>query len=324
MFVSNFALAESAKCYHLSPSVQKIVGNFVDGQLSGKGSIFFKDKTKMKVEFHNGYINGQVLMFNKHKELQYIGSYENGVPHGPFWNIYDNEFIQIQFENGKLIDQNVILIDTDLQLAKIGALTNQTYFQNSQKIQPKFTDYNCVKVISSVHPHQGIRVTKTTSDKLPLKIAYDVTENRLIVRPSNILYFNRVPKTASMSFAFLIKALGYDNGYDVDMGINRKREVFHDDFIGTQEEMYKVLQIHENSAKCRHYAFFKLDGWNPDWFSIIRNPIERVIFKCSWRASNRPVGFRKSVLGSRLRNTHYPGRRKSRAAQKNARRGSVF
>ena len=38
----------------------------------------------------------------------------------------------------------------------------------------------------------------------------------------------------------------------------------------------------------------------------------------------RPVGLRKSVLGSRLQKTHYPGRRPSKDARKNARRGSVF
>ena len=46
------------------------------------------------------------------------------------------------------------------------------------------------------------------------------------------------------------------------------------------QEVDSILRTHSPTVKVRHYAFldFARMGykWNPDWFSLVRNPIEKV------------------------------------------------
>ena len=57
-------------CYTILPIINKITGKFENGNFHGKGTIFYHDETKMKVTFHKGVINGLVLIFDKHDDLQ--------------------------------------------------------------------------------------------------------------------------------------------------------------------------------------------------------------------------------------------------------------
>ena len=52
------------------PTINKISGSFKNGSFNGKANIFYNDETKMKVTFDHGVINGNVLIFNKHEDLQ--------------------------------------------------------------------------------------------------------------------------------------------------------------------------------------------------------------------------------------------------------------
>ena len=57
-------------CYTILPIINKISGKFEKGNFHGKGTIFYHDETKMKVTFYKGVINGIVLIFDKHDDLQ--------------------------------------------------------------------------------------------------------------------------------------------------------------------------------------------------------------------------------------------------------------
>ena len=57
-------------CYTLLPTIDKITGKFEQGNFHGKGTIFYHDEIKMKVTFQKGIINGLVLIFDKHDDLQ--------------------------------------------------------------------------------------------------------------------------------------------------------------------------------------------------------------------------------------------------------------
>ena len=58
-------------CFKLLPAIKKISGAKMDkGNLNGKGSVTFQDETKLKVTFNKSIIHGQVLLFDKHEELQ--------------------------------------------------------------------------------------------------------------------------------------------------------------------------------------------------------------------------------------------------------------
>ena len=104
-------------------------------------------------------------------------------------------------------------------------------------------------------------------------------EHRVIVRPSQILYFNRVAKTGSQSFIALFKQLSPKLGYQVTPKIYQ-RESVGDSFEGVLQEVDSVLRIPNPSIIVRHYSFvdFPQYGsiWRPDWFSMVRDPIDKV------------------------------------------------
>ena len=78
----------------------------------------------------------------------------------------------------------------------------------------------------------------------------------------------------------LLIHLGYNLGFDVALS-EEPREIIIEE--GNLSEIGKILQGHnEGYIWARHYSFidFKRFGlrWSPYWISIVRDPVERVIF----------------------------------------------
>ena len=67
-----FLVKSSRKhCFELLPAIKKISGaKMENGVLNGKASVTFQDETKIKVNFYQSIIHGQVSLFDKHEELQ--------------------------------------------------------------------------------------------------------------------------------------------------------------------------------------------------------------------------------------------------------------
>ena len=69
-------------------------------------------------------------------------------------------------------------------------------------------------------------------------------------------------------------------GYDVNTG-HQKYENVQDTRKGILNEVNSILRTHKPMVKIRHYAFldFAQFGyqWNPDWFNLVRDPIEKVL-----------------------------------------------
>ena len=171
--------------------------------MNGQGGIWYKDDTYMKVHFSNGYVDGLILLFNNHHTLQAIGRYTHGFPRGPFWVIYENHFIQVHFEDGYLSSNNIFIVNTDQQSALTGSLRKQNYVSAVKRVvKSKVLTKQCIMLIASTLETLPIQRDNV---KLPIKIIWLADENRLMIRPAKMLYFNRVPKTASMSFAFMLK-----------------------------------------------------------------------------------------------------------------------
>ena len=78
----------------------------------------------------------------------------------------------------------------------------------------------------------------------------------------------------------MLKYLGKNLGYDVEDGLElRLVEDVQDSLKGQQDQMDSFIHKHNDYVKCKHYSFindFGNQDWSPDWFSIVRNPIERV------------------------------------------------
>lgn len=48
-----------------------------------------------------------------------------------------------------------------------------------------------------------------------------------------------------------------------------------------KDEVNNLLRTHKNLVNVRHYSFIDFEKlgykWRPDWFSVVRHPIEKVI-----------------------------------------------
>ena len=230
----------------------------------------------MVVVFQNGVVHGRVLIYDKFDHLQGFGFYENGLPQGPFWFNYESNYIQVHFEKGHLVSENCVLLDVDKKWAMIGTLKNQAYLLGAQKFNVSFGLHKGMNIV--LKPKERL-LTMKEDMQLPLKISSSLQSQRVMIRPSNILYFNRIPKTASFSVAYLLESIGFNHGYNVDFG-ERSNEVIFEDHAGITKDMTNLLQIQENYAYCRHFSFYNLSEWGyswiPDWFTIVRDPIQRV------------------------------------------------
>ena len=276
-------------CYALDSSVTKIKGRFSKGKLQGKGIITYIDKTKMEANFRQNIVHGPVLVRNKHNTIQALGYFENGQAHGPFWFIHESTFIQVHFCHGEAVEENVILVDADTRHVDIGTLQNGTILKNARRLSEIETGkyLSTVTVKIPLNDSSLIKLNNQTTQpwviKLPLKIvAVPSNVQRLIVRPSRIMYFNRVAKTGTLNMLMLMKSLGVHLGYDVDLGFRLDgSERLQDDHDGLSREVDSLVQTHKDTIKARHYAFFDVTiwtgyNWIPVWFSIVRDPIERV------------------------------------------------
>ena len=292
-------------CYALNVSVTKIKGQFSKGKLQGKGILTYNDKTKMEANFHQNIVHGPVLIRNKHNTIQALGYYENGQAHGPFWFIHDSTFLQVHFCHGETVEENVILVDADTRHVDIGTLQNGTFLKNVRRISEIETEKYLSIVTVKIPPNDSLiqlnNQTQPWAVKLPLKIIAIPSNQRLIVRPSRIMYFNRVAKTGTLSMLMLMKSLGVHLGYDVDLGFRLDgSERLQDDHDGLSREVDSLVQTHKDTIKARHYAFFDVTNWGynwiPVWFSIVRDPIERVRSKELYRVFEPKLGKSSSRL----------------------------
>ena len=97
-------------------------------------------------------------------------------------------------------------------------------------------------------------------------------------------YCFRIAKTGSRTLISILASIGKHLGFQVQVPAFQ-HETLYDDRNGVRKEIYEIISGHENNiVRSRHYSFinFKEYGleWYPDWFSIVRDPVERVIQTC--------------------------------------------
>ena len=100
----------------------------------------------------------------------------------------------------------------------------------------------------------------------------------ILVQPSDVLYFNRVAKTGTTSLVKLIQILSKRLHYK---GVGTVESIIYDSLEGQLEKINSILSLNQPTVWVRHYAFLDFESfgykWKPEWMSIVRNPIERVI-----------------------------------------------
>ena len=274
--LNHSALLKRKDCYKLEWFVDKVSGaNMINGLLEGTATLLFHDQTRMKAYFHQGIITGQVLIFDKHDNVRGFGLYENGLPHGPFWFVYEYQFMQVLFFGGEMFEDRIVLVDTENNSVVTGKLTDGSRLVDIFNVEVSFGDLKGIKVAQITK-----KLQRRKDLKLPLRIIAAPMEQRIIIKPAKILYFLRVAKTGSLSVMHLLGQLGLKLDYEVVKSQSPLFEILTDNPSGISKEVGKLISTHNNIAYCRHYSFidFKTYGypWMPDWFSLVRHPIEKV------------------------------------------------
>ena len=123
--------------------------------------------------------------------------------------------------------------------------------------------------------------------KLPFSIFLQ-DRHQIIIRPSKLLYYNRIAKTGSQSFIYLLMKQGEKLGFEVWKKLwapwwknNPGPEILADSEEGIDQEIQSVLKINKPMVIVKHYCFIDFkeklgSAWSPDWFNIVRHPIDKV------------------------------------------------
>ena len=167
--------------------------------------------------------------------------------------------------------------------ATIGTLVNGTYLKNPQKIEIDWIgEYHCLQTIripSELPNSDNNNNNNKEVVKLPIKVVEMLEQQKIMIRPSQIMYFNRVAKTGSQSFIKLFFTLAPKLGYEVFPGVRQVESVL-DTIGGLYEDVQSLLKRQRATIQVRHYSFVDLErfgyDWSPDWFSLVRDPIEKV------------------------------------------------
>ena len=238
----------------------------------------------MEANFDHGIINGKVRIFqsaSRQESLLAVGLYKNGLPHGPFWILSpkQDQYMQVHFREGKLVPENTLILDFEAEWAILGTLVNGSHLLNPTKIELDWVgEYNCMQVLRIPKEVSGEVLTHKV--KTQSSIVGVPESQRIIARPSKMMFFNRVAKTGSQSFIHLLITLGETLDYEVIPQI-RQVEKVADTEAGIQEEVNTMVFSQKNLVMVRHYNFIDFtkygSPWYPDWFNVVRDPIDKVI-----------------------------------------------
>ena len=97
---------------------------------------------------HTPLFVGLVRGFDRNKVFEMVGNFRNGFPHGPFWigNVFQNNYTFMHFNNGKIINENVVLLNVNSNTGVMGNFANGSLLEQAHETPINwFGDYNCMK-----------------------------------------------------------------------------------------------------------------------------------------------------------------------------------
>ena len=143
--------------------------------------------------------------------------------------------MQVHFNEGKIVPENTLLVDFEAEWAILGTLVNGSHLLNPLKIELDWVgEYNCMQVLRIPKEISGEPLDHQV--KLPSTILGLPESQRVMVKPSKMMFFNRVAKTGSQSIIHLLVTLGEKLGYKTIPQI-RQRETVADNEKGIREEV---------------------------------------------------------------------------------------
>ena len=206
----------NSNCYELLNIIGSLHGKFQNGKLNGRGEIVYEDdETILEGNFFKGILNGKVRLFTNQDWLLFVGQFEAGLPHGPFWifSRFYNQFIFMHFEHGKIFEEEVILYSPEEKKLLKGKMVENSFLKDAKEVKiSKIGQYNCLQVIKT-EEIEGHQTKQEDLIRLPVKIFSSIKDQRILIRPGKLLYYNRVAKTGSQSFTRLLFEMGKKHGY---------------------------------------------------------------------------------------------------------------
>ena len=178
--------------------------------------------------------------------------------------------------------KDIIWIDLTLSFNISGSLASQgsNILENVREFH-----INEIGKYQSMYVLQKENVDSSPTDfkhMLPFIIDGIPSQKRIMITQSRILYFQRIAKTGSRTFIQILRNLGTNLGYFVDVP-SYKAEMMGADENEIKKEIKNILVSHRDSVvRSRHFNFIDFEKygveWNPHWFSVVRDPVERVCY----------------------------------------------
>ena len=237
-----------------------------------------------------------------------------GLPHGPFWVfsfLSKHQFMYVHFNHGNLVHENSIVIDTNAKYAMIGTL-NRTHLVDAEMVHLEdIAKYQCMPVLKMPLYDPNINESGVGRQQIlsPFTINSDINLQRIMIRSSKIMFYNRVAKTGSKSISELFRNLDKKNDFVVE-SIHLSKEASFESDDCLKWKISKLLKISRPMVLIQHYSFIDLSKfgytWSPDWFNIVREPVEKVISYFYYRRAGWVIAERlKQFPNKKLETVQY-------------------
>ena len=154
------------------------------------------------------------------------------------------------------------------------------------------TSWQCIHIVKeAMVPQDDI---ERDSIRLPVKIITDREKGRLQVKNSQVIFFNPIARTGTETFMWILHELKnkFEESFEIQMpsssGTDRRRPPPKTRLRDSYQNIAAVVnQISTQKDRplvyARPYNFidFSEHGslWTPDYFSIVRDPVEKVSFE---------------------------------------------
>ena len=212
----------------------------------------------------------------------------------------------VHFNHGNLVRDKTIVIDTHAKYAMIGTL-HKTHLVEAEMVDlEKIAEYHCMPVLKL--PLKDPNEIDGRRQKIlsPFTINSDMNLQRIMIRTSKIMFYNKVTRSASNSIAALFFDLDKKNHFTVNMYPSAKIVSVADD-ESLKWQIRKFLRINRPMVWVQHYNFIDFSKfgytWNPDWFNVVRDPIEKVISMFYYRRAGWVIVHRLNKMPNEGRET---------------------
>eukprot|EP00095_Tigriopus_kingsejongensis_P009155 maker-scaffold798_size95657-snap-gene-0.19 protein:Tk09155 transcript:maker-scaffold798_size95657-snap-gene-0.19-mRNA-1 annotation:"GK19630" len=297
-------------CLNLKEGIAFFSGRFSRGGTpTGKGRIEFEhDQHTMEGNTFQGKFHGKVTQQSRTGDLNYVGTFEYGLAHGPGW-IFSHEpqrdgMVFLWFDQGKAVTHPTVYLSGDGKMW-MGTLTNSSVLVNAKEIQIKrAADYKCVLVLDVTTAKIAANSPTIPKLRLPVVIRTFPKLGRVLVRNGKTLIFNRIAKTGSQSITELLMQLKKRNGIKLEV-VLRQVEYLLEPPQMVSSFVEQIDGTSEAKAWVRHYNFFDMTEygarWNPIYINMVRDPVDRVISyfyyrRAAWNIVERKMAYPNDPL----------------------------